>query len=358
MRNAIVMALLCGCWLLPQRLLAQSSATEPQREAWVGAAMLHVADDWRELAKLPVLTGEAQPQRDASGQVLLGAVVLVMIEPGEAAERGGVSGALDVANGRLFVFVAGDDDGRGCWRGPRELQLFQRDEVIRELERHKSDSGQQGFFDGRYARLQQRFGPPVVPHLVAIVNESRDPQVQQLALEALGQLGYRSALEPLKALHGNPRLQQRYGVMLVVALARLGSRNEFDELVGRWSELAKDERREGQIRAQARSSIALLYSQLGQHDTALEHYFAATELDPTNALAYYNLGCTYALLGRADEAFAALGRAIDNGYDQFEWMRMDGDLLSLRKDPRWKPLLARQFAKQATPDEQRPSEAR
>ena len=58
-------------------------------------------------------------------------------------------------------------------------------------------------------------------------------------------------------------------------------------------------------------------------------------------MSLYNLGCAYALLGRADEAFERLGRAADAGYADRRQYEGDPDLAALRADPRWAGLLAR-----------------
>ena len=58
--------------------------------------------------------------------------------------------------------------------------------------------------------------------------------------------------------------------------------------------------------------------------------------------ADYNLACVEARAGRTDVAFAALGRAVDSAMAQD--FRPDPDLASLKGDPRWAALEARQEA--------------
>jgi tetratricopeptide (TPR) repeat protein len=53
----------------------------------------------------------------------------------------------------------------------------------------------------------------------------------------------------------------------------------------------------------------------------------------------YNIACSYALLGRSDEAFAALSRALAMGFDDLDALRTDPDLASLRTDPRFNRLV-------------------
>ena len=63
------------------------------------------------------------------------------------------------------------------------------------------------------------------------------------------------------------------------------------------------------------------------------------QLRPTDALAHYNLACSYALLNRRDAALRALRRAVELGYRDFRYMRQDRDLDSIRDDPRYSELL-------------------
>ncbi len=58
--------------------------------------------------------------------------------------------------------------------------------------------------------------------------------------------------------------------------------------------------------------------------------------DPT---AHYNLACRYALLKQREKALTALRKAVELGYRDFEFMREDHDLDSIRKDPRFRKLV-------------------
>ena len=64
------------------------------------------------------------------------------------------------------------------------------------------------------------------------------------------------------------------------------------------------------------------------------------DVRPRDALAHYNLACSFALLKRVDPALRALRRAIELGYRDFCYMREDRDLVAIRKDPRFRRLLA------------------
>jgi tetratricopeptide (TPR) repeat protein len=62
-------------------------------------------------------------------------------------------------------------------------------------------------------------------------------------------------------------------------------------------------------------------------------------LRPGDALAHYNLACSYALLNRPEQSLRNLRRAIELGYRDFRYMREDHDLDSIRQDPRFRELL-------------------
>ena len=77
----------------------------------------------------------------------------------------------------------------------------------------------------------------------------------------------------------------------------------------------------------------------GRHKEGLEIDRRLVRLRPKDALAQYNLACSYALLKRLDQALQALRKAIEMGYRDFRYMRQDHDLDYLRSDPRYKQLL-------------------
>lgn len=74
---------------------------------------------------------------------------------------------------------------------------------------------------------------------------------------------------------------------------------------------------------------------------------AALRETPVSPYNYYNLACTYALLGEKDTAFEYLRRELDENHGsdggrarQQTWARTDPDLASLHDDPRFEALLA------------------
>ena len=95
----------------------------------------------------------------------------------------------------------------------------------------------------------------------------------------------------------------------------------------------------------------------GELDEAILYHLMATSFEQTAPLAYYNLGCAQALKGNADQAFKALGQAVELGVNNSQQYQGDSDLKSLHEDPRWGTLLSSnrsgltaQSASSPTPD--------
>lgn len=81
-------------------------------------------------------------------------------------------------------------------------------------------------------------------------------------------------------------------------------------------------------------ALGHLYTRVGKYAEGLSVDLDLTKLKPSEPEVWYNLGCSLAMVGRKDEAFAALEKAIDLGYSDFEWMARDPDLKPLHGDPR------------------------
>ena len=79
----------------------------------------------------------------------------------------------------------------------------------------------------------------------------------------------------------------------------------------------------------------------GEYTRALQLDRRLVRLIPENAIAWYNLACSYAVLGMIDPAFSALQRSLELGYQYLERLRKDPDLKILRRDHRFVRLLRR-----------------
>lgn len=83
-----------------------------------------------------------------------------------------------------------------------------------------------------------------------------------------------------------------------------------------------------------------LLSRKGRHAEALEVDRRLANLLPHDAVVQYNLACSLEQNARRDDALAALRRAFERGYADFEHLELDADLEVLRNDPRYIALVA------------------
>jgi hypothetical protein len=60
-----------------------------------------------------------------------------------------------------------------------------------------------------------------------------------------------------------------------------------------------------------------------------------SKLCPSDCIVFYNLACSYSLIGELERAFDCIRRSIDLGYDDLSHMSNDPDLRNLRGDSRY-----------------------
>jgi tetratricopeptide (TPR) repeat protein len=80
------------------------------------------------------------------------------------------------------------------------------------------------------------------------------------------------------------------------------------------------------------------YTKRGQWDKGLKIDKRLAHLCPDNPLVFYNLACSYSLVSRLDESFAALNKAVKLGYNDAQWLAKDPDLANLRQDSRFETI--------------------
>lgn len=83
------------------------------------------------------------------------------------------------------------------------------------------------------------------------------------------------------------------------------------------------------------------YTRRGRFAEGLEVDLQLARLNPRDALAHYNLACSYVLTERFEDAVQALDRAIDLGYRNFSWLARDPDLAALRRHPLYRRIRAK-----------------
>jgi tetratricopeptide (TPR) repeat protein len=102
---------------------------------------------------------------------------------------------------------------------------------------------------------------------------------------------------------------------------------------------------EGVVRRDPRAIEALqilgdAYTKTGRLKEGLAIDLRLAKLCPTDSTVFYNLACSYSLLGKVEEALAVLDKAVRLGYDDATWLAKDPDLNNLRQDRRFARLYA------------------
>jgi len=93
---------------------------------------------------------------------------------------------------------------------------------------------------------------------------------------------------------------------------------------------------------QALRQIAVVHSLHGDHDTAIAYLKKVVELTPDDPDAHYNLACMYSLAGNIDESVSWLKKAIEKGFDEWELLKKDSDLGSIRMTQFYRELMQNQ----------------
>jgi len=82
-----------------------------------------------------------------------------------------------------------------------------------------------------------------------------------------------------------------------------------------------------------------LYTRTGAYEDGLRVDERLSRLCAEDPVVWYNLACSLALSSRLDDAFDALSRAVELGYNDYDGMKKDPDLASLHGDARFESIL-------------------
>jgi tetratricopeptide (TPR) repeat protein len=81
------------------------------------------------------------------------------------------------------------------------------------------------------------------------------------------------------------------------------------------------------------------YTAQKKFNLALDDIKKGIGLNPKDPFLYYNLTCVYSLQNQLDRAVVALDAALENGFQNYDALRKDPELLNLRKSPEWRKTL-------------------
>ncbi len=124
-------------------------------------------------------------------------------------------------------------------------------------------------------------------------------------------------------------------------VAELGIEGLRKEAVGDSYEAQSAQRRLAEISPLANSYIPKELMERGDYRGALTCYGIAAAVRPEAPYPQFNLARAHARIGSKKDALAALGRALDNGFDDRERFETDPDLAPIRQEPGYAALLAR-----------------
>lgn len=91
--------------------------------------------------------------------------------------------------------------------------------------------------------------------------------------------------------------------------------------------------------ADALIPLAEAYTRRGLYEKGLQIDLQLTQLRGDDPLTWYNVSCSYSLLGRLDDALEALQHAVQRGYSDFTFLSKDPDLANLRRSPKFRQFL-------------------
>jgi HEAT repeat protein len=185
---------------------------------------------------------------------------------------------------------------------------------------------------------------PAYEAVARLLQSSSDPRVRKAAIETLGVLGDKRAIEPLRGLLDSADEDSKDALLL--ALSRLGDRAplrkrvEDCEAALRAAEAAPADAR---AIAERRFSLGLAYLYAGENEKGAEQFQAILDATADRQLmrvAAYNVACAKSLSGEKEAAIAALKRSVELGFREWRHMEQDSDLDPIRGEPAVKDLLS------------------
>jgi TolB-like protein/Flp pilus assembly protein TadD len=135
-----------------------------------------------------------------------------------------------------------------------------------------------------------------------------------------------------KAIELNPDFHSAYGDLRMI-YERLGEKEKYDAILHALLEIFP--RYLSQHPDDARSHIyyATDLAQVGNYEEAKIEAAKALELSPGDPLMLYNAACCYARMGESQLAVDALRNSMAAGLEDYEWIKRDPDLESIRNEP-------------------------
>jgi serine/threonine protein kinase/Flp pilus assembly protein TadD len=141
-----------------------------------------------------------------------------------------------------------------------------------------------------------------------------------------------------KVLELNPDFYSVYGDLQIV-YGHLGEKEKYQKILQEGLETYKRYLSQHPDDSRGHMYYATDLAQVGEHEEAKRQAAKAIELSPDDPLMLYNAACFYAQMGEKAAAIQSIRDAIAVGYGNYEWLKRDTDLDSLRDEPDFKELI-------------------
>jgi adenylate cyclase len=128
-------------------------------------------------------------------------------------------------------------------------------------------------------------------------------------------------------------------VFLAQAYGALGQMAERDAANRRGVMLIEERLELNPDDARAWNLGGVILATLNETEKAIEFMRTSVTIDPDDPQLLYNVACTYAVMGRTEDALTSLEHAVDKGYGHKDWLLHDPDFESLRETPRFKAIV-------------------
>ena len=123
------------------------------------------------------------------------------------------------------------------------------------------------------------------------------------------------------------------------ALAGLGKKEESDAAYRRQVDLIDHQLELNPTDTRALILGGVANANVGNEQRAVELTERAIAVDQEDPMLLYNAACTFARLGRTDDALVALEHAVEQGWGDKAWLEHDSDLDSIRSAPRYQAIV-------------------
>ncbi|MEW6060657.1 MAG: protein kinase [Bacteroidota bacterium] len=141
-----------------------------------------------------------------------------------------------------------------------------------------------------------------------------------------------------KVLELNPDFYSVYGDLQIV-YGRMGEKEKYQKILHEGIETYKRYLSQHPDDARGHMYYATDLAQVGRTEEAKIQAAKAIELSPDDPLMHYNAACFYAQMHEKVSAIQSLRDAIAAGYGNYEWLKRDTDLDTLRDEPEFKELV-------------------